>query len=283
RGCRRFVLYVWHKAFASALESVPHDASVYHIYDEFSHAEVEQPIDPAEERLIRSVDQVITLSPTMYERKGRLNPNTVRIPSGVEYEAFAQPAPEPPDLAAIPHPRVGYAGFVKKQLDWELLLALATKRPDWSFVFVGARRPHPEMASLLERLAALPNAHFLGSKPTAELARYPQHFDVCVMPYRRNDYTKYISPLKLFEYLATGRPVVSVPLPALVDAGELVTVASGVDEWEAAVARELEPDANAPARRAARQACARENDWNEVVRRIAELIEQRLRKGVSRS
>jgi molybdopterin-guanine dinucleotide biosynthesis protein A len=68
---------------------------------------------------------------------------------------------------------VGYAGFLKKQLDWELLLALATRRPDWSFVFVGARRPHPEIAPLLERLAALPNAHFLGAKPTAELAGRP--------------------------------------------------------------------------------------------------------------
>lgn len=276
RGCRRIVLYLWHKDLAPVLDLVPHDLSVYHIYDEYSHSEMELPIDLAEERLIRAVGQLITLSPAMFERKGRLNPHSVRIANGVNYDAFAAPAPEPPDLAAIARPRLGYAGFLKKQLDWELLLALAIRRPEWSFVFVGAQRPHPEITPLLERLAKLPNVHFVGEKPTAELARYPQHFNVCLMPYLLNDYTKYISPLKLFEYLASGRPVVSAPLPALVDAGDLVTVASGVDEWEAALARELEPAANTTARRAARQAEARANDWNGIVRRIARLIEQRL-------
>ncbi|HEX6533144.1 MAG TPA: glycosyltransferase [Gemmatimonadaceae bacterium] len=276
RGCRKVVLYIWHSRFAPALDIVPHDLSVYHVYDEYSHAEVEQPIDPGEERLLRGVGQLITLSPTMFARKGVLNPHSVRIPNGVEYEAFAAPGPEPADLARIPRPRLGYAGFIKKQLDLELLHTLATRHPEWSFVFVGARRPHPEAAPVLERLSALPNVHLLGGKRSTELARYPQHFDVCLMPYRRNDYTKYISPLKLFEYLAGGRPVVSVPLPALVDAPGLVMVASGVNEWEAALARALGPEANAAHLRAARQAAARAHDWSGIARLIAELVTARL-------
>ena len=81
----------------------------------------------------------------------------------------------------------------------------------------------------------MPNVYFLGSKPTSDLSRYPQHFDVCLMPYRVNDYTKYIYPLKLHEYLATGRPVVSVPLPALRGYEHLVEIASGVAGWEQAI------------------------------------------------
>lgn len=272
RGCTKIVLYLWHVSHANALDWVAHDLSCYHIYDEYSNAEQERPLDPVEERLVRSVGQVITVSPTMYARKGRLNPNSVQLSNGVDYEAFAAPAPEPADLAPIPRPRLGYSGFVKRQLDWELLLTLATRRPEWSFVVVGARSPHPDIAPLLERLEERPNVHFLGAKPTAELARYPQHFDICLMPYRMNDYTKYIYPLKLHEYLAAGRPVVSVPIPALGEVDGLVTVAHGADAWEAAIACELAPGADTPERRAARQAEAKRHDWSRIVERIASLI-----------
>ena len=277
RGCRRILLYIWHIDLAEARELAPHDVSCYHIYDEYSHAEVERPLDPAEERLIRSVDQVITVSPMMFERKGRLNANSLQITNGVTYEAFAEPGPEPADLRGIPHPRVGYSGYLKKQLDWKLLLALATRQPEWSFVFVGEKRPHPEISELLEKMAALPNVYFLGAKPSTELARYPQHFDVCLMPYRMNDYSKYIFPLKLYEYLAGGRPTVSMPLPALAGFGDLVPVARGVEEWEATIERALEPGADSAERRAARQAEARRHDWNVIVDRIARELARRLR------
>ena len=272
RGCTRIVLYVWHPSFADALDAVPHDLSVYHIYDEYSHAEREQPLDPAEERLIRTAGVVITLSPTMQARKGALSRHSVQIPNGVDFEAAATPVPEPSDLAAVPRPRIGYAGFIKQQLDWELLDALASRHPDWSFVFVGARSAQPELPARLARIAARPNVHFLGAKSSAELARYPQHFDVSVMPYRVNDYTKYISPLKLYEYLAAGQPVVSVPLPGLGDAASLVSVAEGPAAWERAIAAALSPDAQAASQRAARQQEARRNDWALVAERIADRI-----------
>ena len=276
RGCRRTLLYIWHVELGAALGMVPHELSCYHIYDEYSHSEVEQPLDPAEERLIRSVDQLITVSPTMFERKGRLNSNSLQLTNGVTYEAFARQTAEPPELAAIPHPRLGYSGYLKKQLDWKLLLALATRHPEWSFVFVGEKRPHEEIRELLERMEALPNVHFLGARTSDELARYPQHFDVCLMPYRMNAYSKYIFPLKLYEYLAGGRPTLSIPLPALAGLGDLVPVATGVEEWEAAIERLLEPGADAAEQRAARQAEARRHDWNVIVDELARTLARRL-------
>lgn len=276
RGCSRIVLYLWHPDAAGALDAIPHDVSIYHIYDEYSYAEREQPLDPREAHLIRAVDQVITVSPTMHARKGGLNPHSMLLSNGVEFAAFAGPTPVPSDLASIPHPRIGYAGVVKKQLDWELLEALVRRRPEWHFVFVGDRAPHPEIGPPIARLEALPNAHFLGGKTAPELARYAQHFDVCTMPYRLNDYTKYIYPLKLHEYLASGRPVVTVPLPALAGIESLVEVAQGADAWDAAIARQLRPEATAPAARAVRQDEARRHDWSGIVDRIAALIRDRL-------
>ena|SRR5579862_5530050 len=276
RGCTQIVLYVWHVDYADAVSALPSELSIYHIYDEYSHSEHELPLDAAEERLVRSVGQVFTVSPTMQARKGVLNRHSTLISNGVDYDAFATPVPEPADIGAIPHPRLGYTGYVKKQIDWDMLLELAHRRPDWSFVFVGARHVHPEIDAVLARLDALPNVHFLGEKPTSELSRYPQHFDVCLMPYRVNDYTKYIYPLKLHEYLATGRPIVSVPLPALHGAEHLVTIARGVDEWEQAIARQLEPAATDADRQRERRAEARSHDWSTIADRIATVIRERL-------
>lgn len=275
RGCRRIVLYVWHVDFAKALDRVQHDWSVYHIYDEYSHSEIERPLDHAEDRLIRAVDQVITVSPTMFERKGTLNPNRVLLTNGVDYDAFARPVPEPDDLRDIPRPRIGYAGVVKRQLDWDLISELVARRPDWSFVFAGARAPHSDITETLDRLTKMPNVRFLGMKAVHELAHYPQHFDVCVMPYRENDYTKYIYPLKLNEYLASGRPVVSIPLPALAGFERHVTVARGPDAWERAIQTSLQDGSDAQ-RRAERQAEARGHDWSTIADDIAALIRRGL-------
>ncbi len=283
RGCTHIVLYVWHVDYADAVPAVRSELSVYHIYDEYSHSEHELPIDAAEERLVKSVGQVFTVSPTMQARKGVLNRHSTLISNGVDYDAFATPVREPEDLKSIPHPRLGYTGYIKKQIDWDLLLELAHRRPDWSFVFVGARHVHPEIDAVLQRLDALPNVHFLGEKPTSELSRYPQHFDVCLMPYRVNDYTKYIYPLKLHEYLATGRPVVSVPLPALKGSEHLVMIARGVDEWEQAIARQLEPAARDADRERARRAEARSHDWSAIADRIATVIRERIADGEART
>lgn len=276
RGCRRIVLYIWHIELAEALDLAPHDVSCYHIYDEYSNAEVETALNPIEERLIRKVDQVITVSPTMFERKGRFNPNTLQVTNGVTYEAFAQPGPVPEDLNDIPRPILGYSGYVKKQLDWKLLLALATRHPEWSFVFVGEKRPHVEIQEALDRMRELPNVHFLGGKPSTELARYPQHFDVCLMPYRMNDYSKYIFPLKLYEYLAGGRPAISMPLPALGGFEDLVPLATTVDEWERVIERLLAPGGDDAVRSALRQAEAQRHDWNVIVDEIARSLARTL-------
>jgi glycosyltransferase involved in cell wall biosynthesis len=283
RGCTHVVLYLWHIDFADAVAAVKSELSVYHIYDEYSHSEHELPIDRAEERLVRSVGQVFTVSPTMQARKGALNSHSTLISNGVDYDAFATPVPEPADIQSIPHPRIGYTGYIKKQIDWDLLLDLAQRRPDWSFVFVGARHVHPEIDAILDRLDALPNVHFLGTKPTSELSRYPQHFDVCLMPYKVNDYTKYIYPLKLHEYLASGRPIVTVPLPALRGSEHLVDIATGATEWEEAIHRQLEPAAMDAERVRVRRAEARRHDWSVIADRIAGVIRERVAAGEAAS
>ena len=83
-----------------------------------------------EAKVIRTADHVFIHSPRLLEKKGDMNPNTTFMPNGVDFEAYSRPRPEPVDLASIPHPRIGYTGVLKKQLDWELLSELCVRRPD---------------------------------------------------------------------------------------------------------------------------------------------------------
>lgn len=276
RGCRKIVLYIWRPEFGPALNSMPFDLSCYHIDDEYSFSEIEVELDPAERALIANVDQVFIHSPGLMEKKGAINPHTVFVPNGVDFFAYASPAPEPRDLSVIPRPRIGYTGYIKKQLDWPLLLELAKRHREWSFVFVGPRSPHPEIVPAISELSSYPNVYFLGPKSARVLAAYPQHFDTCIMPYRVDAYTNNIYPLKLHEYLASGRPIVSAPIRSLRDFSKVIALPNGLEEWSNALARALEPAATCPEAVVARQEIAREYDWDRLVGVIAQTICERV-------
>jgi glycosyltransferase involved in cell wall biosynthesis len=276
RGCSKIVLYIWRPEFGDAIDLLPHDLSIYHVDDEYSFSAVEMPVSPEERKLLQSVGQVFIHSPALMEKRGAFNPNTEFVPNGVDYSLYATPAAEPEDLRSIPHPRIGYVGYLKQMLDWQLLLELSSRHPQWSFVFVGPTRPHPAIFSLIEELSRRQNVHFLGGKPVERLAAYTQHFDVCVMPYKVYDYTNYIYPLKMHEYLATGRPVVSAPIRSVKEFSSVIALAAGAEEWSHAIAHALTQEENSIARRTARQAVAREHDWDTLVLRIARTIAERL-------
>jgi glycosyltransferase involved in cell wall biosynthesis len=276
RGCKRVALYVFRPDFGSVLDHIENDLSIYHIDDEYSFSATETGISPVERSLLESAGEVFIHSPAMMRKKGHLNPNTEFVPNGVDFKLYATPVPEPEDLRNIPHPRIGYVGTMKRMVDWELLLELTADRPQWSFVFIGPKAPHPEIDDLLRKMAERPNVHFLEAKPTERLGDYLQHFDVGTMPYRIDDYTKYIYPLKMHEYLASGRPVVSTPISSVEEFGYVIGLSRSREEWMNALDQALSPQENAPNRRAQRQAVAREHDWDRITGRIAHIIARRL-------
>lgn len=276
QGCKQIVLIIWRPEFGRALDLIRHDVGCYYINDEYSFTMEETPTPSEEEALLRRADVVFIHSPRLMDKKGQYNANTFYSPNGVYNAQFAKPQPEPSDLEAVPHPRIGYVGALKQQLDWRLIETLIDRHPSYSFVFLGPLARHPVAEDAVRRLTKRPNAYFLGSRPVGELAAYIQHFDVCTMPYVRVPYTQYIYPLKLHEYLATGGAVVATPIRSLEPFADLVELADGPDEWSAALLRCLAEGANDGALRERRREVAREHDWGLIAGRVADQILHRL-------
>jgi glycosyltransferase involved in cell wall biosynthesis len=220
---------------------------------------------------------VFTTTTPLYERHKELNPETHLVPNVGDFEHFsaaADPGIQPPELAALPRPVVGFAGnFMPEKVDLELLAGLAAARPDWTLLLVG---PAEESASAaLESLAReRPNVRWLGPVPYEELPRYVAAFDVGLCPNRWNDYGRSCFPLKVYEYLAAGKPVVASGNPDLAALAPDVTLARGVDELVAAVEDALGRRSDADRER--RRSLAAANTWDSRTSRLLELVSQAL-------
>lgn len=193
QGCRKIIVYLWRPQFQVALDLMMYDLSCYHIDDEYTLGHSNHGLIEAERKLARRVDQVFVTSPGLLEKKGPLNHNTLFVPNGVDYKAFAASCIEPEDLLPIPHPRIGYVGMIKQQLNLPLLLDLARKNPDFSFVLVGPQRLHHEVSRVIRELSRLPNVYLLGPKSLEELPAYQQYMDVSLLCYKVNSYTHCVS------------------------------------------------------------------------------------------
>jgi len=258
---------------------------IYHIVDEYTgYADVDparvEEIRRRERALIARADLVLVTSRGLLESKGGVNPNTHWVPNGVDYERFAAAAREqvePPELVGVPHPRIGYVGALNDKIDTGLLLQVADAYPQASLVLVGpvqmlAAVAQQEMAALRER----PNVRVLGAVPGQRVAEFTAACDVGLLPYRQNAWTQNIHPLKMYEYLACGLPVVSTDIAAVREEQAVIRVVGDGADFVGAIAEALaEQD---EALRAERQARAARNTWRDRVERISTLIEATLRK-----
>jgi UDP-galactopyranose mutase len=235
-----------------------------------------------EQELMESADLVFTGGASLHSLKRRIHGAVHCFPSSVDTAHFAKAREadaEPVDQQAIPHPRIGYFGVIDERLDIDLLGEIAARRPEWHLVLVG-----PVVKIDAATLPTAPNIHYLGPKSYADLPDYLAGWDVAMMPFARNAATRYISPTKTPEYLAGGRPVASTSIHDVVtpygDAG-LVHIGDTPEEFESAIARALEEDAELLARRA--DAFLADQSWDRTWAAMEALIGETLtaRKRVS--
>ena len=164
-----------------------------------------------ERRLLKKVHIALTTASSLYESKRHLVRECYLVRNGVTPERF-RPAlenrlPLPDDIQTISHPRIGFVGVIAEWVDIDLLVHVASMRPQWSFVLVG-----PIKKSIA--LSDLPlNVHLLGPKPYDMVPAYLQGIDVAIIPFERTEFiTRYVNPIKLYEYLAAGKPIVTTPM-----------------------------------------------------------------------
>jgi glycosyltransferase involved in cell wall biosynthesis len=226
RSCLRLqpeVLWTYNpKTLAYGLPG-PYQTLIYHCVDEI---QAQPDMDDAdlslwEEQLCRTADRVFVTSPALQESRSRHNEHTHYFPNVADHHHFAKAlGPDlaiPEELASIPRPRIGFVGAVSGyKLDLDLLAKLAEASPNWSYVMIGPigeGDPNTDLSNLLH----CSNIHWLGPRPYQSLPAYMKGLDVGLLPLRFNRYTHSMFPMKFFEYLAAGLPVVASAIDALED------------------------------------------------------------------
>ncbi len=222
-------------------------------------------INMRDEAIASRADLVFTQTELHCKEKCNLNPNTYLLPNAVDYDLFAENV-DKLDLSKLgisTRPVLGFVGNVNWRTDYKLLFDLAKAHPEWTLVFVGTLRGE----RFIQILRRLPNVRFLGPRPYRELPRLIRAFDVCLIPYRKLAIEN--SPIKLLDYLASGRPIVATRIPGVENFADVVYVADNSEDFCEKVEQALGEAPRFAERRLAR---ARENSWDVRVKEAWDLI-----------
>jgi glycosyltransferase involved in cell wall biosynthesis len=267
---RKPIIWVANPTAADIVNSLGGSLLVYQVSDKYDFNE-----DSALSRtVIREMDAYLKrqAAVVMYSGRKLYEEAEARhryfLEQAVDYERFANlPSHTPPDIAEIPRPVLGYVGSIDwYTMDLPLIKNVAKLRPDWHWVFIGAKSNAVQLSA--------PNVHFLGSKPYSELPAYYRHIDVCVMPWNQhNVFTSYGSAIKVREYLATGKPVVISPLYEYLHTPG-VNIYRSIDEFITLVNGALTCDT--PNDRKLRQDVVRHCSWDVRAREVAALFRRLL-------
>jgi GT2 family glycosyltransferase/glycosyltransferase involved in cell wall biosynthesis len=220
----------WHR-IASGLSGniVVYDCMDYHP----GFLNNEQAMLDEEEHIIKDADLVLTTSASLSNQIGMLRDNTL-IRNACDVSHF-MPRPDQPVHRISKRPVIGYFGAIDHWYDIDLVVKAARVFPTWDFVLIG--RSH---GCDVTTAKSLPNIHLLGELPYADLPKFVHGFDVCMIPFKISDLTLHTNPVKLYEYLAAGKPVVGTAMPEIMIGAEgLVYVANSHDEFIEKLAQAL--------------------------------------------
>lgn len=264
------IVWVACPAACDAARKIPRQALVYQRtdrYEEFPGVDTGK-IREMDLVLKRAADVTFFVNTALFEEERSQCRFAYLLDHGVDYDHFAhvdQTEDVPKEMKGLKSPIVGFFGGIDDHtFDVALAAEVAGKCPEMTFVFVGG------VSADVTALEALANVHFIGKRPYQQIPRYGRCFDVAIMPWRQNRWIEACNPVKLKEYLALGKPVVSTPFRELENYQGLVYVGRGSQEFAAALGRALAEDG--PQRRRLRRARVWGHSWDAKAREAIEAI-----------
>jgi glycosyltransferase involved in cell wall biosynthesis len=248
---------------------LPRRALVYHCADDYAHVQgFPETLPELEADLCQQADLVITTSETLCQERRRFNPNTHWVPNAADFEHFSAPATPAVELQHLPKPIVGFVGGLSQWVDLSLVEALARARSEWSFVLVGP------VGTDVSAVRGLENVVLLGPRAYEALPSYLAAMDVGLIPFKQGSVTFHADPIKAYEYLAAGLPVVATDMPALRRLSHVVRLADSPEAFlaqlEAAIVEGRAPSS------AERHAEAARHSWTRRFETFDHLLRESL-------
>jgi glycosyltransferase involved in cell wall biosynthesis len=276
---RRPILWAYGPAVEPIVRAVQPAGLCYDVVDDYlslpNYGRNRDRLEAAEHRLLTAADVVLTTTQSLADRCARLNSNCHVLGNAADVDAFAVSSEmrPPVDLARLPRPWIGFHGALTEyKLDLDLINSVARQRPDWTFVFVGpVREPAVRRA-----LTDCENIVFLGLRSRELIPRYVGNFDACIIPYRKSAYTSEVNPLKAYEILAAGRPLVATRLASLEPLDGVVRLADGPAEFVRELDKALAENGAGVARR---RLAARPYSWRAKTERAWEVVLETIERG----
>jgi glycosyltransferase involved in cell wall biosynthesis len=281
-GFKKPIIWLSKPEMSHFIGSFDEKLIVYHVVDEYSAYEnsdtvTRENVRISEKKMMRRSDLVIVVSQKLYQTKSKYNEHTYIVPNGVDYTAYSKVLTNntqmPNDISQLQKPIIGYSGLISSRLDLDLIKYIAKSRSEWTLVFIGAVNDIG-CRDDLNRIREMSNVYFLGNKKIDLVPHYVKVFDVCIIPYESNEQTQNLSPLKLYDFMAMGKEIVTTDFPAAQQFKELIYIANSKVGFIDCVEKALfEPQNNLYK---ARRHVASLNTWENRVKQISRLIETRL-------
>jgi glycosyltransferase involved in cell wall biosynthesis len=274
-GIRRPITWFVAPHMSSVVGRLKEQLSVYYCIDDHSslpgvNREVVRAMD---DELARRADLVFVSAETLLERRLPLNENTHYSPHGVDFDHFARAqdvrTEVPADVAGLTRPVVGFFGLIEKWIDLELIDYLAERRPEWDFLMIG-RLAVPE-----ESLPRRANIHWVGKRPYEDLPAYGKRFDAAIIPFRQTEVIWHANPIKLREYLAMGKPIVSISTPEIDKYAGVVETARTPEEFLAGLDTVLTRPSS-PAEIKRRMDRVAPESWDARMREVLAIVDRNL-------